>query len=143
MKKDTVRSLILLQLLLLVMAFSGVLSKLASQQPFMSLPFVLLYGGMLFLLVVYAVGWQQVLKRLDLSVAYANRAFALSYSLLFGALIFKEQITVNKVLGCALAITGALLYVSDSQETANGASAAEDAAQPREREESEETADDT
>ena len=34
MKKDTVRSLILLQLLLLVMAFSGVLSKLASQQPF-------------------------------------------------------------------------------------------------------------
>lgn len=119
MKSEKIKAFILLHVLLLVMALSGVMSKLASQQPFLSLAFCLLYGGMLFLLAVYAFGWQQVLKKLDLSVAYANRAFALAYSLLFGALIFHEEITFNKVAGCTLAVVGVLLYISGNKESAD------------------------
>lgn len=119
--KTSLYTYLLLHLLLFISAFSAVLSKLASREAFLSIRFILLYGGMLFLLVVYAVGWQQVLKRMDLSVAYANRAFALAYSLLFGALIFHEEITRNKIIGCVLAIAGVLLYVSGSKEDGDDA----------------------
>lgn len=114
--KEKIKTLLLLHALLLMMSFTGVLSKLASGHPFLSKPFILLYGGMLAILFVYAVGWQWVLKKMDLTVAFANRACSLVYSLVFGALIFREEITVNKILGCVLAVAGVLLYVSDNQE---------------------------
>ena len=102
----------LLHFLLLIMGLSGVLSKFASRQAFLSIPFLILYGSMLALLAIYALGWQQVLKRLPLTVAYANRGCSLVYSLVFGALFFQEKISWNKLVGCGLAIVGVLLYVS-------------------------------
>ena len=114
--KQQMKTFLLLHVLLFVMSLSGVLSKMASGYPFLSVQFILLYGGMIAILGIYAIGWQRVLKKMDLTVAYANRACTLIYSLVFGALIFHEEITVNKVAGCALAVAGVLLYVSDSKE---------------------------
>lgn len=119
MKNHKLKLYIFLQFILLIMAFTGVLSKLASMQKFMSLYFIAAYGCMLFLLAIYAIGWQQILKNMDLSVAYANRAFALIYNLLFGFLIFGEKITTTKVFGCILAISGILIYVSDNESEKN------------------------
>ena len=55
---------LLLHIILGIYAGSSVCSKLAAQQPFLSAAFIVLYGLMLLALVVYAVGWQQVIKRL-------------------------------------------------------------------------------
>ena len=55
-------ALIALHILLFVYSFSGFFSKNASRQPFMSLEFCLFYAGMLAILLIYAIGWQQILK---------------------------------------------------------------------------------
>ena len=57
---------------------------------------LLLYGAEIGVLGIYALCWQQVIKRVELSVAYANRAMALLWSLLWAVLLFGEQITVKK-----------------------------------------------
>ena len=63
--------LIALHILLMVYSMSGIFSKLASGEPFLSLKFCLYYGGVIAILGVYALGWQQIVKRLPLTVAFA------------------------------------------------------------------------
>ncbi len=111
MEKTDKRVFLALHLLLLFYSLSSVLSKLAAAEPFLSLKFCLYYGGMFCILVIYALGWQQILKRLPLTVAFANKAVTLVWSLVFGALLFKEQIRINQLIGCALAVAGVILFV--------------------------------
>ena len=70
-KNKRALTLLALHLLLLVYSFSGCFSKTAAGQPFLSLKFILLYGGTLVILAVYALGWQQIIKRLPLTTAFA------------------------------------------------------------------------
>ena len=119
MQKIDKRVFIALHLLLLFYSCSSVLSKLAAGQEFLSWGFILCYGGMFVILVIYAIGWQQILKRLPLTVAFANKAVTLVWSTVFGALLFKESIHINQLIGCALAVAGVVLFVQpdmDEQE---------------------------
>ena len=50
--------------MILLYAASTVFSKLAAGEPFLSPRFILYYGLVLLLLGVYALGWQQVIRRL-------------------------------------------------------------------------------
>lgn len=116
MAKTDKRVFLALHLLLLFYSLSSVLSKLAAAQPFLSFQFFLCYGGMFVILVLYALGWQQILKRLPLTVAFANKAVTLVWSMVFGALLFHEQIRLNQVIGCTLAVIGVVLFVQPEQE---------------------------
>ncbi len=111
MEKTDKKVFLALHLLLLFYSLSSVLSKLAAGESFLSFKFCLYYGGMFCILVVYALGWQQILKRLPLTVAFANKAVTLVWSMVFGALLFKEQIHLNQLIGCALAVAGVILFV--------------------------------
>ena len=75
---------LLLHVILGIYAGSSVCSKLAAQQPFLSAAFIVLYGLMLLALVTYAVGWQQVIKHLPLTTAYANKAVTVVWGILLG-----------------------------------------------------------
>lgn len=116
MKNIDKKVFIFLHLLLLLFSISSVLSKLAAAQPFLSLSFCLCYGGMILVLMLYAVGWQQILKRLPLTVAFANKAVTLVWSMVFGALLFDEHIGLNQLIGCALAVAGVVLFVQADEE---------------------------
>ena len=116
MAKTDKRVFLALHLLLLFYSLSSVLSKLAAAQPFLSFQFCLCYGGMFVILVPYALGWQQILKRLPLTVAFANKAVTLVWSMVFGALLFHEQIRLNQVIGCTLAVLGVVLFVQPEQD---------------------------
>ena len=70
---------------------------------------MLLYCAEVGVLGIYALLWQQILKRFELSTAYANRALALVWSLLWAVLIFNERVTARKLLGIALVAVGAFL----------------------------------
>ena len=105
-----IKAYLLLHLLLMVFSTSGVLSKLASGKAFLSWPFLLLYGGVIALLGIYALGWQQVLKRIPLSAAYANKAVTVVWGCVWGALIFREQLTPGKIIGALLVLCGVALY---------------------------------
>lgn len=113
MPKIDKKVFIALHLLLLFYSCSSVLSKLAAGKEFLSWGFIFCYGGMFMILVVYAVGWQQILKRLPLTVAFANKAVTLVWSMVFGALLFNESIKLNQLIGCALAVVGVILFVKE------------------------------
>ena len=63
-----------LHLILMLYSLSSVCSKLAGQAEFMRLRFILCYGGTLSLLFLYAIAWQQIIKALPLTLAFANKA---------------------------------------------------------------------
>ena len=88
----------------------GILSKLAAGKSFMSLPFILYYAGELVILLFYAVGWQQFVKRMPLSAAYANKAVTVVWGMLWGVLIFHEKIGVKKIAALGLIIAGIVVY---------------------------------
>lgn len=108
-----------LHLLLMVYSVSGIFSKLASGVDFLSLQFCLYYGGVLALLGLYALGWQQVLKRLPLTTAFSNKAVTIVWGIIWGCVFFGESITLPKVVGAALIIAGVVLFSHADAEEAN------------------------
>jgi len=109
-------TLLLLHLLLLVYSASGVFSKTAAGLPWFSPSFFACYFGMLCILVVYAIGWQQIIKRMPLSTAFSNKAITLVWGLLWSALFFKEAVTIGKAVGVLLVIAGIVLSARADQE---------------------------
>lgn len=109
MKTDiSPRRLLLLQAVVILYTLSSVMAKFASGQEAPSR--ILFFFGMdLFFLGLYALFWQQLIKTLPLSVAYANRAMALLWSALWARLIFGEKIGVRQMGGIALVIVGILI----------------------------------
>lgn len=109
-------TLIALHLLLLVYSLSGIFSKNAAHEPFMSPMFIALYGGMLAILFIYAIGWQQILKRLSLSLAFANKAVTVVWGMVWGFFIFGESISALNLIGATLVIAGVVLYARADAE---------------------------
>lgn len=108
---------ILLHVLLLVYACSDIASKLAAGKEFLSFEFILFYGMVIFLLGIYAIFWQQILKKIPLITAYANKSVTIIWGMVFGALLFKEQISLNQILGAIIIIVGVYFVVlEDAKE---------------------------
>ena len=115
MNKNT-KTILALNVLLMFFSLGGIFSKLASKQSFLSLEFILCYGALLFIMFVYAIGWQQIIKRLPLTMAYANRAVTIVWGIIWGLLFFNEKLNVGKIIGAVIVIAGVLLYVTESEE---------------------------
>ncbi len=101
---------LLLHVLLVVFSFGGVFSKLASHFEFFSFRFCACYGGLILILGIYAICWQQIIKRVPLTLAYANKAVTVIWGMIWGVLFFHEIITVTKVIGAVIVIAGVVLY---------------------------------
>lgn len=112
-KKFQIKDILMLQIVFFIYSINSVVAKFASAQEPFSLNFVLLYGLELCVLGVYAILWQQLIKRMELSVAYSNKAVVLLWAMVFGALLFKEQITLTKVAGILLVIVGIVVLNSE------------------------------
>lgn len=110
MKQGKAKDYLLLHGMLLVFSLCGVCSKLAAGYPFLSIGFCICYGTEILLLGGYAVGWQQILKRLPLTSAYSHKGVTLLWGLLWGVLFFGEHVTPNKLIGIALVLAGIILY---------------------------------
>ncbi|MEE3487315.1 MAG: transporter [Bulleidia sp.] len=110
--KKNYQTYLLLNILLAVYSFSTVFSKKASAEEFLSGKFILYYGLVILLLGIYAIFWQQIIKEIPLTTAYANRAVTLAWGLLWGILIFHEEATIGKITGICIVMAGILLYVT-------------------------------
>ncbi len=115
-KKIKVKDILILQLIVLVYTLSGVAGKFASGNEFLSWRFILFYGLELVILGVYALLWQQAIKKFDLSVAYANRAVAILWSMLWAVLFFSEKIKVTNIIGVIIIIAGTIIINGDKHE---------------------------
>ncbi|MCR5050401.1 MAG: EamA family transporter [Paludibacteraceae bacterium] len=87
----------------------GVCTKLASQQPTFSWMYILFFGAAIAVMGLYAVLWQQILKRIQLSTAYMFKGTALIFTMLVAALLFGEPITTANIIGSAIIIAGIVL----------------------------------
>ncbi len=107
---------LILNLILLFYSLGGICSKTASGKPFLSFEFILFYGLVLFILAVYALLWQQIIKKIPLNIAYANRAVTLVWGMVWGAVIFKEHISLANIIGAAIVLAGVLLMVTGGEK---------------------------
>lgn len=120
-RKSKTTVLLALHILLAVYSLSGVLSKLASDFSFSDIGFYLCYCGIIALLGVYAIGWQQIIKRLPLTTAYANKAVTVVWGIIWGILLFSEEINLFKALGAVVVLAGVALYaVADNATEEKG-----------------------
>ncbi|MBQ6812114.1 MAG: EamA family transporter [Agathobacter sp.] len=109
--KEKIMPFIQLHILLFLFSLGSVCSKVAGQAEFLSMKFIIFYGIVLVILFGYALVWQQLLKKLPLVTAYANKAVTVIWGLLWGTIIFKEKITLFNILGAALIILGIYVVV--------------------------------
>ena len=64
-------------------------------------------------------GRQQIIRVLPLTTAFANTAVTTAWGLLWGLLFFHEQITIGKIVGVALVISGVILFSAADTEAVN------------------------
>ena len=123
--KKTLNILSILALILINLLYStvGIFTKLASQQDFLSWGYLLSFGGVVGVIGVYAILWQQVIKRIELSTAYMFKGTTIIFTMLFAYWLFGEQITWNNILGTVIIIIGIVLFAySPSPLTSNHSS---------------------
>lgn len=110
---------LLLHILLIIYSFSGIYSKKAALESFLSFDFLLYYLLMILILVIYAIGWQQIIKVLPLSTAFANKAITVVWGLVWGKLIFNENITAGKLIGVGFIVAGIVLFSYSGKSAVN------------------------
>src|SRR5574344_1071401 len=110
------KNYLFLHALLLLYSFGAICSKLAAGEAFLSVRFCIFYGLVLGNLFIYAILWQQILKRLPLTTAFANKAITIVWGLLWGKLFFGEKITLPKLLGSLVIFVGICLVVTEQNE---------------------------
>lgn len=116
-----IKTLFALHILLMVYSTSGIFSKLAAQETFLSFKFCLFYGAVIALLGIYAIFWQQIIKRLPLTTAFANKAVTVVWGIVWGIVFFHENVTFPKIVGAIFVIAGVVLYAkADGEEEAAG-----------------------
>lgn len=104
------KTLLLLHVLLLCYSLADVASKMAAGFDLLSVGFVVCYGIVLLILAGYALGWQQIIKRMPLTTAYANRGITVVWGIFWGAVFFHEPVTAGKLVGAAMIIAGIALF---------------------------------
>lgn len=108
---EKIKSYVFLHVELLLFSLGGMCSKLASQYEFLSFWFIFFYGLVILNLGVYAIVWQQIIKKLPLNTAYSNKAVTIAWGMLWGFLFFQETVKWNMILGAAIVIIGVLIVV--------------------------------
>ena len=114
--KSGYKYMIILHILLGVYSLTGVASKFAAGEEFMSFKFILFYGLSLFGLFIYAFVWQQIIKHMPLITAYANKGVTVIWGILWGYFIFSEEITIRKIIGAVIIIAGIVLIVTADED---------------------------
>lgn len=100
-------------LLLVNLLFStvSIAVKYTSMQQLFSIRYFIGIVIVVAMLGTYAIVWQQILKRVDMTLAYMFKATGLIYVLLYSVFLFGETITVWNIIGAAIIVTGIVLFV--------------------------------
>lgn len=107
------RDYIQLHLNILLFSFTSVLSKMASTQYNKNGLHSWILYLLLFLMIancgIYALAWQQVIKKFPLTTAYANKSVAVLWSQIWAVVIFHESLSVRNIVGIMVVLIGVLV----------------------------------
>ena len=102
-----------------IFSFVGVLSKFAANSELFSLRFFVFIGCQILVLGVYAIIWQQMLKKFALVSAMSFRGVIVILSLLWAVLIFGENITIFNIIGSLVIVLGICIVSSEEGKINN------------------------
>lgn len=111
----SISHIVFLHVVLLIYSLGGYFSKSAALADFFSIKFIVCYAIVIAFLALYAIAWQQIIKRMPLSTAYANKAIIVVWGIIWGKIFFNEIITVGKILGAGFIIAGIVLYALEDK----------------------------
>ena len=97
----------------------SIFTKYASQSEFVSWNYVWAVLSAIGVMGLYAMLWQQILKRVELSFAYMFKGTSIVFVMLLAHVIFGEQITWNNIIGAIIIILGIVLYAYSSKPIAD------------------------
>lgn len=112
------KDIVILNAVFVIYSLAGVFIKFAAGGNRITIRPVLLYGAAICLMGLYAIVWQQVIKRIPLMVAYSNKAIIVLWGLIWGILFFKETLTIGKIIGLGMVIVGIILFARSYKEDA-------------------------
>ena len=109
-----IKNILMLQGIIIIYTLSGIMSKKVSANSAEPVRFMFFVGMDLLFLGIYALLWQQMIKRFELSVAYANRSMAILWSMVWAVVFFHDNITIKNVIGVVLVMIGTLIINTDT-----------------------------
>lgn len=112
----SIKNILILQAVVVVYTLSSVVAKFATGKELFSFSFFLFYGLEIVILGIYAILWQQMIKRFDLSVAYANRAMAIVWSAVWAIVLFKDVLALKQVIGIGFVVLGTIIVNSEQKQ---------------------------
>lgn len=122
MKKDKafIINIILLQVVVIIYTLTSIVGRKAAGSELLSLEFILFYGLDIVILGIYAICWQQMIKKFDLSVAYANRAMAILWTAVWARFIFKDTIGIKQLIGILVVMIGTVVVNLEQPKEGGG-----------------------
>lgn len=105
-----ISSILFLLITNLIYATVGIFTKLASLQVFMSWRYLFAFVGAVGVIGIYAILWQQIIRRIELSTAYMFKGTTIIFTMLFAHWLYGEQITWNNIVGAIIIIVGIVLF---------------------------------
>jgi drug/metabolite transporter (DMT)-like permease len=106
---NKIKNIVILQCVVVIYTISSLMSKKASASEGDIVKFLFWFGIEFAMLGIYAILWQQVIKRFELSVAYANRSMAVVWSMVWAVIFFHDTITVKNIIGVCLVVIGTII----------------------------------
>lgn len=122
MKKDKafIINIILLQVVVIIYTLTSIVGRKAAGSELLSLEFILFYGLDIVILGIYAICWQQMIKKFDLSVAYANRAMAILWTAVWARFIFRDTIGIKQLIGILVVMIGTVVVNLEQPKEGGG-----------------------
>lgn len=119
--RNNVYTYILLQISFFIYALSSFFSKLATYNNVEIKNIIICYVLSVFCLGVNAIIWQQILKKMNLSIAYSNKGVTIIWGLIFGIIFFNEEISFEKITGIFIVILGIFILMrkDENKEKSN------------------------
>ncbi len=95
----------------------GIMTRCAAMYPFLSWQYISFVVGAVGILGVYAIIWQQLIQRMNISLAYMFKGLGVVFALLICHYVFGEVITLKNTIGALIIIGGITLFAwADAKE---------------------------
>ena len=94
----------------LLYSCESVFTRLAAGCDFLSWGYIGYVACAVAVLGLYAILWQQIIKRMPISDAYMFKGLTIVFVLILASLLFGEKITACNCIGAAIIIGGICLY---------------------------------
>lgn len=104
---------LLLHLSVFIFSFTSVFTKFASiafrEGGIWNIKLYVFLFLMMLNCFIYAIVWQKVIRKFDLSIAYANKSVYLIWTQIWAVVIFGEILTLSNIIGLVIVFAGVLM----------------------------------